>query len=244
MGTTVALEFRGSLPPPVSTASLLLSAKACRGPCARASICKSPGSMKIAHAFHRSRQISPEPGIEKTSDQGHLPVVIRKAGPNGPPGLGKSGRDPFQVRSITRHPQTHARPPRFLVRARSVTLDRVRRAFLQQPRTRSLLCLYAQATRQPLSLGGLAWPTSVSPRRRWRCAWQFPTSRHLPFVTPVLQTPAACHPGEQSRSHRQTVDELTRLTRQGRPRRRKSLAKSASFGAQPVALVPQASIWR
>ena len=56
---------------------------------------------------------SPTNWDQKSSDRGHLPVVIRKAGLNGPPGLGTSGPDPFQFWSINRRPETHARPPRF-----------------------------------------------------------------------------------------------------------------------------------
>jgi hypothetical protein len=68
-----------------------------------------------------SKKLSPELGIKKSSDRGHLPVVIRKAGLNGPPGLGKSGRDPFQLWSINRRPQARPASP-YLVRARSAYL--------------------------------------------------------------------------------------------------------------------------
>ena len=68
-----------------------------------------------------SKKLSPKLGIKKSSDRGHLPVVIRKAGLNGPPGLGKSGRDPFQLWSINRRPQARPASP-YLVRARSAYL--------------------------------------------------------------------------------------------------------------------------
>ena len=82
---------------------------------------------------------SPEVGIKLSSDRGHFLAVIRKAGTNGPLGLGKAGRDPFQLWGISRHSQSQVRPPHlpgqgyvctpgprsgfFVSRARSLLLD-------------------------------------------------------------------------------------------------------------------------
>jgi hypothetical protein len=95
-----------------------------------------------------SKKLSPELGIKKSSDRGHLPVVIRKAGLNGPPGLGKSGRDPFQLWSINRRPQTRPASPVF----GQGTFCLPWTAFgklLQQARTRSLLWRYCIGWRGP-----------------------------------------------------------------------------------------------
>jgi hypothetical protein len=76
---------------------------------------------------------SPELGIKKSFDRGHLPVVIRKAGLNGPPGLRE-----VRARSIPtleHQPAPAATRPAspFLVRARSAYLDRVRQTSPASP---------------------------------------------------------------------------------------------------------------
>jgi hypothetical protein len=109
---------------------------------ARSACVRRPSSVALTKTL-----VSPESGIKKPSYRGHLPVVIRKAGLNGPPGLGKPGREPFQLWSINRRPQTHARPPRFLVRARSAYLGPRSANFSSKPERgrscRNLLCVLA-----------------------------------------------------------------------------------------------------
>jgi hypothetical protein len=95
---------------------------------ARSACVRRPSSVALTKTL-----VSPESGIKKPSYRGHLPVVIRKAGLNGPPGLGKPGREPFQLWSINRRPQTHARPPRFWSGHVLPTSDRVRQTSLASP---------------------------------------------------------------------------------------------------------------
>jgi hypothetical protein len=71
---------------------------------------------------------SPEVGIKLSSDRGHFVDVIRKAGPNGPPGLGKAGAIHSNFGASTGARRHKPGLPIFPVRATSALLDRVRAA--------------------------------------------------------------------------------------------------------------------
>jgi hypothetical protein len=65
---------------------------------------RPPNKLSVAHSIwlgfairldltclRSLKKLSSESGIKKSSDRGHLPIVIRKADLNGPPGLGSQG---------------------------------------------------------------------------------------------------------------------------------------------------------
>ena len=70
--------------------------------------------------------ISPEVGIKLSSDRGYFPVVIRKAGSNGPPGSGKAGAIHSNFGASTGARRHKPGLLIFPVRATSALLDRVR----------------------------------------------------------------------------------------------------------------------
>jgi hypothetical protein len=102
-------------------------------------------------------------------------------------------------------------------------------------RGRSFVCTHERrANHRALGPSRRAWPTSGSPFRsqRWRSAWQLPSSRHLPFVTPVLQAPTALSSGRAE--PRPLTHQSAAAKKPGKNRRVSERSPSRSHPERPL----------